>query len=221
LGDAQLVECLAARESNKARKKQNRRARREHEAWLDNQTPRILAELSREDGLAAALLQYRADLPWREVAFRALKRGETEPGAIELANNVVGENWSRSVADVGLFEFRRELEYKAPMQASRIVLAGWWYASTKTCFACETVSAKVVLGMDEWACDGCGMIHDRDGNAADNLSFVAGSSLAAASPPKGGSVTVCGAVSAGRGLATTVKLTAVKQKPTHGLFVHV
>jgi hypothetical protein len=54
-----------------------------------------------------------------------------------------------------------------------------------------------------------------------NLSFVAGSSLAAASLPKGGSVTVCGAASAGLGLATKVKLAAVKQKLTHGLFVHV
>jgi hypothetical protein len=37
---------------------------------------------------------------------------------------------------------------------------------------------------------------------------------------QGSSVTVCGAISAGLGLATKVKLTAVKQKPTHGIFVH-
>jgi putative transposase len=65
---------------------------------------------------------------------------------------------SRCVADVGLFEFRRALEYKAPMHASRIVLAGRWYASTKTCFVCQMVNAKVVLGMDQWSCDGCGVI---------------------------------------------------------------
>ena len=128
---------------------------------------------------------------------------------------------SRCVADVGLFEFRRELEYKAPMQSSQIVLAGRWYASTKTCFACKMINAKVVLGMDEWACDGCGVVHERDGNAADNLSFVAGSSLATASLPRGSPVTVCGAASSGLGLATKVKLAAVKQKPMHGTFVHV
>jgi putative transposase len=128
---------------------------------------------------------------------------------------------SRCVADVGLFEFRRQLEYKAPMQSSQIVLAGRWYASTKTCFACKMINAKVVLGVDKWACDGCGVVHDRDENAADNLSFVAGSSLAAASLPKGSPVTVCGAASSGLGLAAKVKLTAVKQKPKPGLFVHV
>jgi hypothetical protein len=77
----QLVEYLAARDSSKARKKQNRSARREQEAWLDDQTLQILADLSRKDGFAAPLLKYRADLLWQEVAFRALKRSETEPAA--------------------------------------------------------------------------------------------------------------------------------------------
>lgn len=58
----------------------------------------VLADLSRKDGLAASLLKYRADLLWQEVAFRALKRGETESAAIELANNVVGKNWSQRLA---------------------------------------------------------------------------------------------------------------------------
>ena len=58
-------------------------------------------------------------------------------------------------------------------------------------------------------------------DAADNLSFVAGSSLATASLPRGSPVTVCGAASSGLGLATKVKLAAVKQKPMHGTFVHV
>jgi len=35
---------------------------------------------------------------------------------------------SGGVADVGLFEFRCELEYMAPIQSSQIVLAGRWYA---------------------------------------------------------------------------------------------
>ena len=33
-------------------------------------------------------------------------------------------------------------------------------------------------------------------------------------------VTACGAGSSGRGRKTTAKLPAVKQEPTHGIFVH-
>jgi hypothetical protein len=46
-------------------------------------------------------------------------------------------------------------------------------------------------------------------------------SLAAASLPKGSSVTACGAVSSGLRLSAKVKLTVVKQESTHGTFVHV
>lgn len=128
---------------------------------------------------------------------------------------------SRAIADVGLFEFRRQVTYKAKMQASRVVMAGRWYASSKTCFVCKGIYAGLTLSDREWTCDGCGTVHDRDRNAANNLSFVAESSLAAASLPKGSSVTVCGAVGSGLGLAAKVKLTAVKQKSNHGLSVNV
>jgi putative transposase len=128
---------------------------------------------------------------------------------------------SRAIADVGLFEFRRQVTYKAAMHASRVFVAGRWYASSKTCFGCKRIHAGLTLKDREWTCDGCGVIHDRDRNAANNLSFVAESSLAAASLPKGSSVTACGAVSSGLRLSAKVKLTAVKQESTHGTFVHV
>ncbi len=116
---------------------------------------------------------------------------------------------ARAVADVGMFEFRRQLEYKAAMQGARIVLAGRFYPSSKTCSDCGNI-AGLTLSDREWICDDCGVIHDRDHNAAINLMNMAGSS----------SVTACGAISAGLGLTTKVKLIAVKQEPTLGLFVH-
>jgi putative transposase len=43
---------------------------------------------------------------------------------------------ARVVADVGLFEFRRQLGYKAAMQGVRILVAGRWYPSSKTWSDC-------------------------------------------------------------------------------------
>ena len=57
----------------------------------------------------------------------------------------------------------------------------------------------------------CGVIHDRDHNAAINLKNMAVSST----------VTACGAIRSGPDLAVRTKRIAVKQEPTHGIFVHV
>jgi putative transposase len=115
-----------------------------------------------------------------------------------------------AVADIGAFEFRRQLEYKAALSGARIVVADRWYPSSKTCSDCGYIHAGLTLADREWACDGCGVIHDRDHNAAINLLNIAGSS----------SATACGAIRSGPGLAARTKRIAVKQELTHGLFVH-
>ena len=126
---------------------------------------------------------------------------------------------SRAVADVGMFEFRRQLEYKAAMQGARIVVANQWYPSSKTCSDCGYIYTRLILSDREWICDGCGVIHDRDHNAAINLRNAAaplGAAMAGSS-----SVTACGAIRSGVGLAAKTKRIAVKQEPVHGIFAHV
>ena len=118
---------------------------------------------------------------------------------------------SRAVADVGMFEFRRQIEYKAAMHGVRIVVASPWYPSSKTCSDCNRIHTGLTLSDREWTCDGCGVIHDRDHNAAINLKNMAASSA----------VTACGAIRSGVGPAARTKRIAVKQEPTHGIFVHV
>ena len=47
-----------------------------------------------------------------------------------------------------------------------------WYASTQTCSACKTKrDVKLELSEREWACESCGVIHDRDVNAAQNILY--------------------------------------------------
>jgi putative transposase len=118
---------------------------------------------------------------------------------------------SRAVADVGMFEFRRQLEYKAAMQGTRVVVVDQWYPSSKTCSACNHIHAGLTLSHREWTCDGCGVIHDRDHNAAINLKNLAASSA----------ITACGAIRSGVDLGASTKRIAVKQEPTHGIFIHV
>ena len=129
---------------------------------------------------------------------------------LNLSGMVKNRRLSRAVSDIGAFEFRRQLEYKAKMRGTRIVVAGRWFPSSKTCSCCGHNNAGLKLADREWICDACGVKHDRDLNAAINLKNLAASSA----------VTACGAGSAGSGRKAGTKLTAVKQEPVRGIKRH-
>ena len=109
---------------------------------------------------------------------------------------------SRAIADVGLYEFRRQVEYKAERSGARVIIANRWFPSSKTCSACGCIKDKLPLNIREWTCEHCGAHHDRDLNAAINLRNLAASSAVAA----------CGENSADDELAPIVKLASVKQE---------
>ncbi|MBP0627457.1 RNA-guided endonuclease TnpB family protein [Cupriavidus sp. AcVe19-1a] len=109
---------------------------------------------------------------------------------------------ARSIADMSFFEFRRQLEYKAAMRGSQVVVADRFFASSKTCSACGHKLDELALSIRQWSCPTCGTTHDRDVNAAINLKFMAVSST----------VSACGEEGAGRGRKTAVKPTLMKQE---------
>ena len=80
---------------------------------------------------------------------------------------------ARSVADMSFFEFRRQLEYKSASSGTRVIVADRWFASSKTCSACNNKHEILVLQDREWTCEQCGVHHDRDVNAAINLKNYA------------------------------------------------
>jgi putative transposase len=65
------------------------------------------------------------------------------------------------------------LGYKAAWRGGRLITADRWYPSSKTCSACGTVKAKLSLSDRIFACEACGLILDRDVNAARNLLKLA------------------------------------------------
>ncbi|WP_327111688.1 transposase [Nocardia sp. NBC_01730] len=76
---------------------------------------------------------------------------------------------ARAICDAGFAEFVRLLEYKARWYGSRVWKADRWFASSKTCGACRRVEHGLTLADRTWECRGCGVVHDRDHNAAGNL----------------------------------------------------
>ena len=75
---------------------------------------------------------------------------------------------SRSTADASPSRFLSLLAWKCRREGARLVEVDRFYPSSKTCFACGEVNAR--LKMEErWRCPVCGARHDRDDNAAQNL----------------------------------------------------
>lgn len=82
---------------------------------------------------------------------------------------------SRRVHDAAFGEIRRQFTYKTAQHGSRLVVADRWYPSSKTCSGCGVAKAKLPLSVRVFACDHCGLVLDRDINAAINLAALAAS----------------------------------------------
>jgi putative transposase len=121
---------------------------------------------------------------------------------------------ARAIADVGFYEFGRQLTYKSGRYGTHIVLAKRWYPSSKLCSACGTRNGVLALGDRAWTCAGCGAQHDRDVNAAINLQRLATGALAARTALPEASQAVTRGTAAGLGPAGGGEVTPVRHE--HG-----
>ena len=121
---------------------------------------------------------------------------------LNVSGMVKNRHLSRAISDMGFFEFRRQLEYKAAMRGGIVVIADRFFASSKTCSACGEKAEKLPLSIRSWECPTCGVNHDRDVNAAINLANYAVSYT----------VSACGGEGSGLGRKPKTKPAPVKQE---------
>ena len=76
---------------------------------------------------------------------------------------------AQAIGDVGFYEFKRQLLYKASWYGSSVILADRWEPSSKRCSACGWIDADLTLADRTFHCGQCGLVLDRDLNAAINL----------------------------------------------------
>jgi putative transposase len=89
---------------------------------------------------------------------------------LNVAGMLRNRRLARAIADAGLAELRRMLQYKTRWYGAELVVADRFYPSSKTCSACGWVKAKLTLGERTFVCGTCGLAVDRDLNAARNLA---------------------------------------------------
>jgi IS605 OrfB family transposase len=105
---------------------------------------------------------------------------------LNVSGMLANRRLARHIADAGFAEIRRQLTYKTQWTGGRLIVADRWYPSSKTCSGCGTVKTKPALSEREYTCDTCGLVLDRDLNAARNLAALAAEYDTAGSGPVAG-----------------------------------
>jgi IS605 OrfB family transposase len=103
---------------------------------------------------------------------------------LNVAGLVRNRRLARAIADAGMGELRRLLGYKSTWYGCRLVVADPFFPSSKTCSACGWAKAKLTLAERTFCCETCGLVMDRDLNAARNLAKLVELIVAAGSGPE-------------------------------------
>jgi putative transposase len=89
---------------------------------------------------------------------------------LHVAGMVKNHSLAKHITDAAWAEFARQLEYKTAWYGSTLVRVDTFYPSSKTCSQCGTVKATLSLDERMFHCEACGLVIDRDLNAAINLA---------------------------------------------------
>ncbi|EKP94246.1 IS607 family element RNA-guided endonuclease TnpB [Thermaerobacter subterraneus] len=91
---------------------------------------------------------------------------------LHVAGMLKNRRLARALADAALAEIRRQLEYKCFWHGAVLVEAPLFYPSSKRCSRCSAVKASLPLSQRIFCCEECGLVLDRDENAARNLAAL-------------------------------------------------
>lgn len=100
---------------------------------------------------------------------------KTKPSRIVMEDlNVRGmmknRHLSQAIAEQKFYEFKRQIKYKCEYYGIEFVEVGRFYASSKTCSHCGHIKTNLRLSDRIYQCPECGLVIERDLNAAINLA---------------------------------------------------
>jgi transposase len=91
---------------------------------------------------------------------------------LHVSGMVQNHHLAQAIADVGFYEFRRQMVYKGQWYGCQVLLANRFYPSSKRCSQCGHIQATLDLSTRVYTCEHCGLMIDRDLNAALNLELL-------------------------------------------------
>ena len=87
---------------------------------------------------------------------------------LNVSGMMKNKHLSKAIQQQGLYEFRRQIEYKSDWNNIPVILADRFFPSSKLCSCCGIIKKDLKLSDRIYQCD-CGNIIDRDFQASLNL----------------------------------------------------
>lgn len=115
-------------------------------------------------------LNHKKEYYLHEVANKLLE--ENQLIAIEdlnVSGMLKNRCLAKSIQELSLFRFKEILLYKANWYGRTLIQIGTFFPSSKLCGHCGHKNKELELKDREWTCPNCGIHHDRDLNAAQNI----------------------------------------------------
>ncbi len=89
--------------------------------------------------------------------------------SLNINGMLKNHNLAKAIADAGWNQFVGFVEYKAAWSGSEVLRVDRFFPSSKLCSDCGSKHKSLSLSVRSWVCLNCGVIHDRDENAAINI----------------------------------------------------
>jgi putative transposase len=89
---------------------------------------------------------------------------------LNVAGMVRNRHLAKSISDAAMGELARQIRYKATWHNVEVRLADRFFPSSKNCSSCGEIKGDLSLAERSYACTSCGLVIDRDLNAAINLA---------------------------------------------------
>ncbi|MHB8333485.1 MAG: RNA-guided endonuclease TnpB family protein [Acidimicrobiales bacterium] len=89
---------------------------------------------------------------------------------LNVAGMVRNRRLARSISDAAMGELSRQILYKARWHGVEVRVVDRYFPSSKTCSGCGDVKTDLDLSTRTYSCWACGLVIDRDLNAAINLA---------------------------------------------------
>jgi len=89
---------------------------------------------------------------------------------LDIKGMMKNKHLAKYIQQQKLYEFKTLIKYKSNKYGINFIEVDKWFPSSKTCSECGYIKSKLSLKEREFICEDCGIIIDRDINAAINLS---------------------------------------------------
>ncbi len=147
-----------------------------HKIKLSNNWKKAQLKIAR---LHSKIANIRKDTLHKLTTYLAKNHSQIVIEDLNVSGMMANHKLAKAVADMGFYEFRRQLEYKCQLYGSKLIIVDRWFPSSKTCSRCGAVKESLLLSERVFNCEHCNFSCDRDLNAALNLAMAVSSTATA------------------------------------------